>query len=181
MGGHESSPPYDRCFRLRDRARLDRRGDEVDLAVLPGGDHGGYRGTANMSAVRQFIGWNRRVSHWERALVSRLVPLSARDGATDFRDHSLPSLLTPGLRVLDVGGGRFPAVALETKRQLDLHVVGLDISGAELARAPRGAYDSVVVGDVASVSIPGKYDLVFSRTLLDHVADPPAAIAHLAA
>ncbi len=132
-----------------------------------------------MSAVRQFINWNRRVSHWERRLLSRLVPGSARDGATDFRDQVLPSLLKPGLRVLDVGGGRFPAIALETKRLLDLHVVGLDISGAALARAPRGAYDSVVVGDVASVSIPGKYDLVFSRTLLEHVADPPAAIANL--
>jgi 2-polyprenyl-6-hydroxyphenyl methylase/3-demethylubiquinone-9 3-methyltransferase len=37
-----------------------------------------------------------------------------------------------------------------------------------------------VVGDVAALSIPGEYDLVFSRAVLEHVADPAAAIANLA-
>jgi 2-polyprenyl-3-methyl-5-hydroxy-6-metoxy-1,4-benzoquinol methylase len=132
------------------------------------------------SALRRFIEWNRRVSHWERGLATRLVPQSAVDGTTDFRDNVLPSLLAPGLRVLDVGGGKHPAISPETKRKLDLQVVGLDISESELAQAPAGAYDSMIAGDVARVHIPGQYDLVFSRTLLEHVADPPRAIANLA-
>jgi SAM-dependent methyltransferase len=132
------------------------------------------------SVLRRFIEWNRRLSHWERALATRLVPQSATDGPVDFRDNVLPSLLAPGLRVLDVGGGKHPAISPQTKRELDLQVVGLDISEAELAQAPPGAYDSVVVGDIGRVHIPGKFDLVFSRTLLEHVADPPAAIANLA-
>jgi len=108
------------------------------------------------------------------------VPQSAKDGPVDFRDNVLPSLLAPGLRVLDVGGGKYPAISPQTKRELDLQVDGLDISEEELAQAPAGAYDSVIVGDIGRVHITGKYDLVFSRTLLEHVANTPAAIANLA-
>lgn len=132
------------------------------------------------TAVRRFIEWNRRVSRWERSLIARLVPESALDGPLDFRDHVLPALLKPGLRVLDVGGGKHPAISLETKQRLGLRVVGLDIAETELVQAPTGVYDAIVVGDVATVNIPGEYDLVFSRTLLEHVADPRAAIANLA-
>jgi SAM-dependent methyltransferase len=132
------------------------------------------------TAMRRFIEWNRRVSRWERALATRLVPDSAHDGPRDFRDRVLPSLLKPGLRVLDVGGGKYPAISLQTKQEFGLHVVGLDISGTELEQAPAGAYDAIVVGDVATVSIPGKYDLVFSRTLMEHVANPRGALANLA-
>jgi 2-polyprenyl-3-methyl-5-hydroxy-6-metoxy-1,4-benzoquinol methylase len=132
------------------------------------------------SVLTRLVEWNRRLSHWERAFATRLVPQSAQDGPVDFRDNVLPSLLASGLRVLDVGGGKYPAISPLTKREKDLHVVGLDVSEAELAQAPAGAYDSVIVGDVGRVHIPGKYDLVFSRTLMEHVADPPAAIANLA-
>lgn len=132
------------------------------------------------TVVRRFIEWNRRVSQWERSLVTRVVPDSAHDGPRDFRDRVLPSLLKPGLRVLDVGGGKHPAISLQTKQDLGLRVVGLDISEAELVQAPTGAYDAIVIGDVATVTIPGEYDLVFSRTLLEHVADPRAALANLA-
>lgn len=132
------------------------------------------------TAVRRFIEWNRRVSDRERALMTRLVPDSGQDGPKDFRDNVLPSLLKPGLRVLDVGGGKYPAISVQTKQELGLRVTGLDISETELAQAPAGAYDSIVVGDIAEVAIPGEYDLVFSRTLLEHVANPHAAIANLA-
>jgi SAM-dependent methyltransferase len=112
--------------------------------------------------------------------MARLVPGCAQDGQLAFRDHVLPGLLRPGLRILDVGGGKHPAISLQTKKELGLYIVGLDISETELAQAPHGAYDALVVGDVAAVSIPGKYDLVFSRAVLEHVADPAAAIANLA-
>jgi SAM-dependent methyltransferase len=130
--------------------------------------------------VRRFIEWNRRVSRWERSLVARLVPGCAADGPRDFREQVLPSLLKRGQRVLDVGGGKHPAISLQTKQDLGLHVVGLDVSQTELAQAPAGAYDSVVVGDAAAVEIPGRYDLVFSRSVFEHVEEPRAAFANLA-
>jgi 2-polyprenyl-6-hydroxyphenyl methylase/3-demethylubiquinone-9 3-methyltransferase len=130
--------------------------------------------------VRRFIDWNQRVSGQQRAVLGRFVPGTSRDGPTDFRDRVLPSLLRPGLCVLDVGGGKFPAISLETKGQLGLKIVGLDISEKELCHAPDHVYDMIVVGDVATVEIPLEYDLVFSRTLLEHVKDPAAAIGNLA-
>ncbi|MGH7509231.1 MAG: class I SAM-dependent methyltransferase [Gemmatimonadales bacterium] len=112
--------------------------------------------------------------------MARVVPACAPGGPRDFRERVLPGLLKPGLRVLDVGGGKRPAISPERKQELGLYVVGLDVSEAELAQAPPGAYNATVVGDVAAVSIPGHYDLVFSRTVLEHVAHPAAAIANLA-
>lgn len=132
------------------------------------------------TAVHRFIEWNRRVSRWERSLITRVVPECSYDGAVDFRDRVLPALLKPGLRCLDVGGGKEPAIPLPTKKDLGLHIVGLDISETELAQAPIGSYDEIIVGDVATVRIPGKYDLVFSRAVLEHVLDTRAAIANLA-
>src|SRR5215210_921287 len=106
------------------------------------------------SALRRFIEWNRRVSRWERSVMARVVPGCANDGPRDFREQVLPSLLKPGQRVLDVGGGKNPAISPQVKQALGLHIVGLDISGDELAQAPAGAYDATIVGDVAAVSIP---------------------------
>src|SRR5919107_796691 len=134
----------------------------------------------SMTPIRQFIDWNRRASAWQRSTLAHVVPGCGPDGATDFRDRILPSLLKPGLRVLDVGGGKRPAVPLATKQRLGLMVVGLDISGDDLAKAPMGAYDATVVGDVATVAIPGEYDLVFSRAVIEHVEDPCEAIANMA-
>jgi SAM-dependent methyltransferase len=36
------------------------------------------------------------------------------------------------------------------------------------------------VGDAAAVEIPGRYDLIFSRSVFEHVQDPRAAFANLA-
>jgi 2-polyprenyl-6-hydroxyphenyl methylase/3-demethylubiquinone-9 3-methyltransferase len=129
--------------------------------------------------LRHFIDWNRHVSAWQRKMVSYVVPECGPDGPTDFRDSLLPSLLRPGLRVLDVGGGKRPAIALEEKQRLGLHVVGLDISGADLELAPAGAYDRTIVGDIATVPIEGEYDLVFSRAVIEHVENPRGAIDNM--
>jgi ubiquinone/menaquinone biosynthesis C-methylase UbiE len=129
---------------------------------------------------RRFIEWNRSVSRWERSLVARLVPGCAADGPRDFQQQVLPNLLRKGQRVLDVGGGKRPAISLETKQDLGLHIVGLDVSETELAQAPTGVYDATVVGDAAAVEIPGRYDLIFSRSVFEHIAEPRAAFANLA-
>jgi SAM-dependent methyltransferase len=130
--------------------------------------------------ARRFIEWNRGVSRWERSLMARLVPGCAADGPGNFQHQVLPSLLRKGLRILDVGGGKRPAISLQTKQDLGLHVVGLDVSETELAQAPAGAYDAIVVGDAAAVEIPGRYDLIFSRSVFEHVEAPRTAFANLA-
>jgi 2-polyprenyl-6-hydroxyphenyl methylase/3-demethylubiquinone-9 3-methyltransferase len=132
------------------------------------------------ASIRRLIDLNRRVSRWERSVVSRLVPGCAADGTVDFRDRVLPSLIRPGMRVLDVGGGKEPAISPAMKQRYGLHITGLDVSAAELEQAPPGSFDGTIVGDVATVSIPGGYDLIFSRAVLEHVADPRAAISNLA-
>jgi SAM-dependent methyltransferase len=132
------------------------------------------------TSARRFIGWNRKLSRWERSLVARVVPGCAHPGPREFQERVLPSLLAPKQRVLDVGGGKHPAIPLPMKQELGLHIVGLDVSASELAQAPSGAYDDTIVGDVATVAIPGEYDLVFSRSVMEHVADPRAALANLA-
>jgi SAM-dependent methyltransferase len=132
------------------------------------------------TATRRFIDWNRKLSRWERSVVARVVPACATAGPRDFQERVLPSLLAPKQRVLDVGGGKHPAIPLAVKRELGLHVVGLDISASELEQAPSGAYDDTIVGDAGSIDIPGQYDLVFSRTVMEHVSDPRAALANLA-
>lgn len=83
--------------------------------------------------------------------------------------------LSPGARVLDLGGGRNPAVPTDL-RPSGVHYVGLDISADELANAPPGAYDDTVVHDVTQ-AIPGQgtYDLVVSWQVLEHVV--PLAVA----
>ncbi len=132
------------------------------------------------NVLRQYLEWNTRLSRWQRSLAARVLPHLAKDGAYEFRERVLQSLLSPGLRILDVGGGKHPAISLQTKQDLGLHIVGLDISDEELVRAPAGAYDGIVVGDVATVNIPGEYDLIFSRSVIEHVKDPGSAIANLA-
>ena len=73
------------------------------------------------------------------------------------------------MRVVDVGGGRHPCIGVARKKELALDVIGLDISAAELAAAPEGAYDSTIVSDVANVVSDLKADLVICQALLEHV------------
>lgn len=126
---------------------------------------------------RRFVDLNVRVSRWEQRLVDR--SLSRRNGMIDFQQRILPALLRPGTRVLDVGGGKQPAVDPVTKQRLGLYVVGLDISEQELSLAPRGLYDRVIVGDVAETSIDEQFDVILSRTVLEHVGSTRRALAHL--
>ncbi len=131
------------------------------------------------NVLRQYLDLNTRLSWWQRSLVARVIPHLADDGAREFRERLLWSLIKPGFRILDVGGGKHPAIPPDMKRDLGLHVVGLDISDTELLQAPAGAYDQIVVGDVATVEIPGEYDLIFSRSVIEHVQEPAKAIDNL--
>lgn len=129
--------------------------------------------------LRRYLDLNTRLSWWQRSMAARVIPHLADDGAREFRERVLWSLIKPGFRVLDVGGGKHPAISLGMKRDFGLHIVGLDVSDTELLQAPAGAYDQIVVGDVATVKIPGEYDLIFSRSVIEHVEDPASAIENL--
>ncbi len=135
-------------------------------------------GSLLMRAGRMFIQANKRISRWETTLMRRLI--MHRCGMADFADRVLPDLIRPGMRVLDVGGGKRPSIDVGKKKELGLWVVGLDLSEQELNRAPSGAYDQIVVGDVARASIPGQFDLILSNTVLEHVADTRLAMSNLA-
>lgn len=80
-----------------------------------------------------------------------------------------------GGQVCELGGGARPAIDLPFLREHELECLVVDVSEAELAKAPDGY--STLVGDVSSAGFStgrydGSYDLVFSRVLAEHVTDP---------
>ena len=75
--------------------------------------------------------------------------------------------------VCEVGGGARPALALDLVERLGLQYTVLDVSADELAKAPEG-YAKVHL-DIAGADLDpehvGRFDLVFSKTLAEHVRD----------
>jgi len=88
--------------------------------------------------------------------------------------------LAPGARVLDIGSGAEPTVP-PPQRPEGMHYAGLDVSAAELDRAPAGSYDQTLVADLVHPrpELQGGFDLIVSRQVLEHVRPLPAAIANL--
>ena len=127
--------------------------------------------------MRWFINLNIGISMWLSKLAELIVPRD--DGYEHFVEKIVPDALKQNMRVLDVGGGKRPLISLSEKQRLNLRVTGLDISAEELAQAPDGAYDDVVVGSVEDAAIDGQYDLIFSCAVLEHVPNPRAAIDNL--
>lgn len=128
--------------------------------------------------LSRFIALNARWSFALSELAERYC--GRRNGLIEFLAQVLPAQLKPGMRVLDVGGGKFPAITTYVKEQLGLHITGLDISGEQLQQAPPGSYDATIVGDVAETPLPSEqYDLIVSVTVLEHVRDNRRALANL--
>jgi len=111
---------------------------------------------------------------WSRKLDTLLDPHGHRgDGSVDFM-AAIRSALRPGMVVLDVGGGKRPAIAADLKASLDLLVIGVDISHEELNAAPPGSYDQTICGDITvEIALPAA-DLAIARSVTEHVADPSA-------
>jgi len=86
-----------------------------------------------------------------------------------FHDRFL-AVAIPGTTILDAGSGRSPAIPVPLRPD-GCRYVGLDISADELARAPAGSYDDIVVADLLGPprSLLGQFDLVVSWQLLEHV------------
>lgn len=73
--------------------------------------------------------------------------------------------------VCDVGGGRRPLFHVDDVRRRGLDYTVLDISEAELAHAPPGY--ATICGDICAPgpALIGRFDLVFSMFLAEHVRD----------
>jgi SAM-dependent methyltransferase len=107
----------------------------------------------------------------------RLPPRYALPWQAPFLDR-VAALLHPGIRILDVGSGARPTLAVE-QRPSECHYVGLDVSADELERAGPVAYSEVIVGDICQPLPPdaGRFDLVLSWQVLEHVPSMRAALA----
>lgn len=77
----------------------------------------------------------------------------------------------PNAEILELGGGRSPALPLESLPDTVRKYTVNDISEDELAQAPdgyeRACFD--VCGDVSEFE--GRYDIIFSKMLAEHVPD----------
>ena len=82
--------------------------------------------------------------------------------------------------MLDLGGGVKPSVP-PARRPAGLHYEGLDVSPDELQRAPRGSYDEIVVADATRrlPELEGRFDLVLSWLVLEHVKPLADALHHV--
>lgn len=80
------------------------------------------------------------------------------------------------LKICDLGGGANPALSLEFIRSNNLDYTILDISQNELEKAP-SEYRKICA-DICTLDlkIESKFDLVFSKMLMEHVQD--AKIVH---
>jgi SAM-dependent methyltransferase len=78
--------------------------------------------------------------------------------------------LKPSIRILDVGSGCKPTLEPPRRPPGSLYV-GLDISAAELEKAPEGSYDEKWVGDINDhmPQLVERFDLIVSWHVLEHV------------
>lgn len=81
--------------------------------------------------------------------------------------------------MLDVGAGRAPT--LPPPARPSCTYVGLDLSSTELDAAPPGSYDETVVSDVTThvSTLSGRFDLIISWQVLEHVSSLPRAVENL--
>ncbi len=82
------------------------------------------------------------------------------------------------VRLLEIGGGRYPLFSPSEARELGLDITVNDIDAGELALAPaefgRAHFD--ISGDLNALgSMRDSYDVIFSRMVMEHVADVPKA------
>jgi len=110
-----------------------------------------------------------------------LFPKTLRaDGHLDFSTCTVPAYLKDHMVVYDVGAGKKPYASPELKRRMNLKVIGLDIDGGELARAPEGSYDETVVADISDFRGNGDGDLLICQVVLEHVEDNDKAFKAMA-
>jgi hypothetical protein len=96
-----------------------------------------------------------------------------RTGLDEFprRLRDLIDVIQPRT-VCEIGGGAKPALTLDEVRERDLDYTTLDISQAELDKAPAG-YKTLLM-DIATPhpDISTRYDFMFSNMVAEHIRDP---------
>lgn len=92
----------------------------------------------------------------------------------------MADVLRPGVTILDVGGGRHPAIRREDLPSRARYI-GLDLSLREMQAAPTGSYDEMIEADIAEPvpELVGAIDLAVSWQVLEHVVSMQSAIANL--
>ncbi len=104
-------------------------------------------------------------------------------GLKDFAENIVPIRIPAKGVVYDIGGGKRPFLGSEMSKPEAVKVVGVDIDGEELKRAPAGAYDKTIVSDISSDSgVPvkiAKADAVVCEAVLEHVSDTERALANI--
>lgn len=86
----------------------------------------------------------------------------------------------PRSRVLEVGSGLGILASDVAAAAANVHVVGVELSSAQLAHARPQRNVSFVQGDAHALPVPdGTFDLAYARYLLEHVADPGAVLAEM--
>jgi SAM-dependent methyltransferase len=86
----------------------------------------------------------------------------------------------PGMRILDVGGGRQPTLARE-ERPPGCYYVGLDLSVEEMEKAGPGVYDEMIEADATAPidRLKDSFDLIVSFQVMEHVKPLDVAIENL--
>src|SRR5436190_2106769 len=85
-----------------------------------------------------------------------------------------------GSRVLEAGSGLGLLAVEVASAAADVHVVGVEISAAQIAAAPAALRVTFKQGDAQSLEFPdASFDLVYSRYLLEHVADPERVLREM--
>lgn len=101
------------------------------------------------------------------------------DGNTDV-SFVVSDFVTPGMVVIDIGGGKRPFFDVALKDKLNLFVRGIDISEAELALSPQGAYDETVVTAIEDHEGSADADLCVCIAVLEHVRNVELALKAIA-
>ena len=86
----------------------------------------------------------------------------------------------PGSRVLEVGSGLGILAADVAGAATDVEVVGVELSAAQIAKAPERPRLSFKHGDAHALDFPdASFDLVYARYLLEHVAHPERVVREM--
>jgi len=104
----------------------------------------------------------------------------AQDWLAPFQCLADPVARRAGARILDLGSGRRPAIPIESRSE-GCWYAGLDVSKAELALAPRGAYDETIVADATlfQPQLRAQFDLIVSWQVLEHVRPLQLVLDHM--
>jgi 2-polyprenyl-6-hydroxyphenyl methylase/3-demethylubiquinone-9 3-methyltransferase len=133
-----------------------------------------------MSIVRKLL--NQQMA-WSKAFDETFMPDKfLQDGNEDYLKRFLPETLEKlplHSTVYDVGCGKNPAIAIDTKTRLQATVIGIDLSESELLRAPSGTMDKCIEANICEYKGAGDGDLLLCQALLEHVPDVEKAFVSM--